>query len=194
MKITYHLERNDVFAFQVYALLRNKTVRVIFFGGILFQAFYAFSDPIRWFLFENGGQWSRQVVSQVFLQATMGFILSSLIVSALILAVNAIALLILTMRFTKGDGTLGQHALELNDEFLTETTDVNITSHAWKSVQRVVNAKKFILIYVSPTNAHIVPKRAFASEMDATRFFIEVERLKANSAEYYSPSYLATAG
>ena len=195
MKISYNLERKDVFAFQVYALLHNKIIRVILGFAVLLQLFNAFWYPVR--VLTSGHAMealSGGFVRYMLIPAIFSFAISMVFLTVVVVAVNAIHLLLLSMKFKNGDGSLGQHLIELNDEGLIEVTDVNQTSHSWKSVQRIVDAKNFILIYLSPTNAHIIPKRSFASNTDSRYFVAEAERLREQAKSEFSPSYIAARG
>ena len=192
MTITFDLERKDYLAFQVYAISHNRTVRMIYLGSFLLQFFNAYYPVFR--MLTSGyatGLSNGEFLSYVLIPTTLDFFLTFAIVTGFILLINIVSMVFLSLKFKHGDGHLGRHMIELNETGLKEVTDVNESIHNWKSVQRFVDWKSYLLIYISPTNAHIIPKRAFASEADARTFLAEAKRLKENAGEFYSPSFLA---
>jgi len=65
--------------------------------------------------------------------------------------------------FRKHRGVLGRHTLQITDEGLIERTDVNEAIHKWPGMHKIVSGPKYLYIYVTETNAHMVPKRYFTS-------------------------------
>jgi len=78
--------------------------------------------------------------------------------------------------FKKHRGSLGDHELEIRDEGLAERTDVNESLHRWAGFHKVVTTSRYLYIYVTDNNVHIVPRRYFASEEDLNAFRQEIER------------------
>ena len=60
-------------------------------------------------------------------------------------------------------GVIGKHTLQITDEGLIERTDVNEAISKWAGLHKVVSGPKYLYIYVTESNAHIVPKRYFPS-------------------------------
>jgi len=70
----------------------------------------------------------------------------------------------------KRPGVLGEHTIEIDAEGVRERTAVNDTFTSWKGVHNIVDDKKHIYLFVAENMAHVVPKRAFASDLDAQAF------------------------
>ena len=83
---------------------------------------------------------------------------------------------VLMLFFRKYRGLLGQHELEIRDDGLVERTDVNESLHRWTGFHKVVTTRRFLYIYVTDSNFHIVPKKSFASKPDALLFQSEIEK------------------
>jgi len=77
--------------------------------------------------------------------------------------------------FKKYRGFLGDHELEIRDEGLVERTDVNESIHRWAGFHKLVTTGRYLYIYVTDHNVHIVPRRYFASEQDQRAFRDEIE-------------------
>ena len=56
-------------------------------------------------------------------------------------------------------GIICEHTLEITDEGLVETTEMNRTMHKWSSVLRIMNIFGYLFVYVGDQNAHQVPRR-----------------------------------
>ena len=65
--------------------------------------------------------------------------------------------------FRKYRGVLGQHTLQITDEGLVERTDVNEAIHRWAGLYKIISGPKYLYIYVTETNAHMIPKRCFTA-------------------------------
>jgi len=78
--------------------------------------------------------------------------------------------------FRKYRGFLGEHELEVRDEGLVERTDVNESLHRWSGFHKIVKTTRYLYIYVTDNNVHIVPRRCFASEQEQRAFLDEIQR------------------
>ena len=191
MQIKFELERKDILAFHLRTIFHNRTIRVLYLASFLFTAYNTLSPYVSFLLHGNLVNDERFLWS--FISSALLSFGSGLLVTLTIFVVfNVFWLAILMLKYKKGDGTLGEHLIELRENALFEASDVNETSHGWKSVQKIIDLKDYIYVYVSPTNAHIIPKRYFQDSQTAAMFLSEVERLKAAAANNYSPSYLAS--
>ena len=64
-----------------------------------------------------------------------------------------------TQSFLRRDkGVLGEHALEITDEGLVESTIVNRSVANWITPFRIRETKRYARIYVSDSNYHLLPK------------------------------------
>ena len=52
---------------------------------------------------------------------------------------------------------MGEHRLEIENDGLTERTDVNETKTLWRGMERVASTKTHTFIYVTSLSAHIIP-------------------------------------
>ena len=88
-------------------------------------------------------------------------------------------------------GVLCEHTIELTDDGLIETTEVNRSEAKWSGIFNVVRTRNYLLIYVGRTNAHLVPRHSFDSDLEYDKFFTFccVKREEAESA----PPKLAAA-
>jgi hypothetical protein len=57
-----------------------------------------------------------------------------------------------------------------------ERTDVNESLHRWAGFHKIVSTGKYLYIYVTDNNAHVVPRRYFGSEQEERLFRDELER------------------
>lgn len=77
-----------------------------------------------------------------------------------------------------GAGTLGRHEIVLDDDVLTESTEVNTSTYRLDSILRVERRAKHGLIYVGPGNAHVIPFRRVVKG-DPEAFLSAVEKAVA---------------
>lgn len=59
---------------------------------------------------------------------------------------------------------------EITLEYLRHQTASGEFKTRWSGIQKVVESATHIVLWVSQTEAHVVPKRAFANHEDATQF------------------------
>lgn len=55
-------------------------------------------------------------------------------------------------------GTIGKHILKINEDGLTEITEVNERKDKWSGVQKIVVDNDHAFIYVGTLQAHVIPK------------------------------------
>lgn len=56
------------------------------------------------------------------------------------------------------------HTLTLDESGLTEATPYNTSVYKWKAIQKIVQTKKYLFLYVAQQMAHVIPRRAVSSE------------------------------
>ncbi len=78
-------------------------------------------------------------------------------------------------------GLFCEHSITLADDALIEVTPVNEGRNLWSGVHSVVNAAKYIYIFIAANSAHIIPKRAFPSPDAADVFFQRAAQLHSNA-------------
>jgi hypothetical protein len=59
----------------------------------------------------------------------------------------------------KHEGVLCEHVLEITDEGLVESTELNRTLHKWLSVSRIMRMFGYLYVYVGEMNSHQIPLR-----------------------------------
>jgi hypothetical protein len=85
-------------------------------------------------------------------------------------------LVIATSAYFRNDkGVLGEHTLEITDEGLVESTEVNTTLHKWNSMFRIRRTGSYILIFVAEGVGHIVPLKQLPNDGSVEEFIVELE-------------------
>jgi hypothetical protein len=74
-----------------------------------------------------------------------------------------------------GKGVLGEHTLEITEEGLVESTDVNRTLANWNSAFQIRRTGSYAFIYVSVGNAHVVPLKTLPLEGSVEEFLDELQ-------------------
>lgn len=157
--ISYELTRWDLLVNWMTVLFRNRILQVFVLLGLLFNIGLALVPKL--------GTYS--IVSLIFLIVVyfvgfFGFLIFFLTILGL---ANAF--------LPKHRGVLGRHVLESKEEGLVERTDYNETLHRWPSIVRVLSLWGYVYIYVTDSNAHVVPRRCFPpAEIDS--FVADVRR------------------
>lgn len=78
----------------------------------------------------------------------------------------------------KQRGVVCEHVLEITDEGLLESTEMNRTLHKWSSVCRIMNIFGYLFVYVGDQTSHQIPRRCVPPEQMAA---FEIE-LRARAA------------
>lgn len=67
-------------------------------------------------------------------------------------------------------GLFSRHGVDVSDEGVTESTALTETKVKWSAVERCVTQADYLFIYMNAVAAIIVPKRAFANQLEFERF------------------------
>ncbi len=70
----------------------------------------------------------------------------------------------------KNRGVLGEHRLTISPEGLVEATAYNESLNRWSAYHRTVSTKRYLMLYVTEGQFHIVPKRRPLLEGDLAAF------------------------
>jgi hypothetical protein len=154
----------------------------------------------RWDLFaSNMTLWMRSRVLQLMLVVLLGVNLwfgrSRYLgrASALEIALHALGILVFYVMFVVGTlvvvglamsfllkqrGIICEHILEITDEGLVESTEMNRTLHRWSAISRIMNIFGYLFVYVGDQHSHQVPRRCIPPEQMA---YLERE-LRARTA------------
>jgi hypothetical protein len=160
ISVRYSLTRGDIFRWQIHLAVRN---RLLFAFGLPLLLLLVWSD------FRNpelaGHPMGYKIIAGVlFICLILGAfsLLMALMIGCLVL-------------FKKYRGLLGEHELEVRDEGLIERTDVNESLHRWIGFQKIVSTGRYLYIYVTDNNVHIVPRRCFGSVQEERAFRVSLE-------------------
>lgn len=78
-------------------------------------------------------------------------------------------------------GLFCEHSITLAEDAVVEVTPVNEGRNLWSGIHSVINASKYIYIFVAANSAHLIPKRAFSSPEMADAFFQRASQLHSNA-------------
>ena len=159
--LRYSITRWDILRWQFYLLLRNR-VLIIFLVvatlGLLWNDLRASEMAVR----PIGFKIAYAILFTAAMFCGVGFI-TTVLVSC-------------TVMFKKFRGFLGDHELEIRDDGLVERTDVNESVHRWAGFHKIVTTGRYLYIFVTDNNVHIVPRRYFSSDDMLKAFRDELER------------------
>lgn len=82
---------------------------------------------------------------------------------------------------SKNKSLLTKHIVEAQEEAFYDETQFNKSFHYWPGIAKVIKRPGFVAIYINVLAAHIIPRRAFSSEEEMTRFVaVARERISAS--------------
>ena len=91
-----------------------------------------------------------------------------------------VAFTALNLYSRKNKSVLTDHVVEVQDEGLYHETCFVRSVHYWSGVATAVRRAGFAAVYLSSHGAHIIPRRAFASDQQVDQFVALVgERIRA---------------
>ncbi|HSY17340.1 MAG TPA: YcxB family protein [Candidatus Acidoferrales bacterium] len=161
LSITYTVTRSDMLCWHFYVLCRNRILIVLVTAVSLFVAWRDLQMP-------EMAKFSLapKILYALFITALMfGFV-----------GCATMATMWLSTRFKKLKGVLGEHTLEIRDDGLAERTAVNESLIRWAGIHKLVHTRRHLIIYVTETNAYLVPRKYFASPQDENQFRAEIEK------------------
>ena len=160
-EIDYELTRDDLFAFQLYALKNSPTVkkfarrtRVMYAVVIVIMA--ALMTP-----------WRSTLALAAFVLAVGTFILLSWLFTR---ALTRRAITDQINRELPEKGQLGRHHIRIDETGVFESTAVGEQRVAWAGIDRIERNEDSIFIYTTPHAALMIPRRAFATAEAADSF------------------------
>jgi hypothetical protein len=56
------------------------------------------------------------------------------------------------------------HTITLDESGLTEATPYNTSAYRWKAIQKVVQTRQHLFLFIAQHSAHVIPRRAVTSE------------------------------
>ncbi|MFO1460183.1 MAG: hypothetical protein U1G08_12320 [Verrucomicrobiota bacterium] len=90
--------------------------------------------------------------------------------------------------FLRNDtGVLGEHTLEITDDGLVESTEVNRSLSNWRTRFRIQKIRRYAFIYISATNVYAVPRYRAPFEGSVDEFLAalqeRIQRQQQNDPE-----------
>jgi hypothetical protein len=147
--IVYKTSLKDAFAYYYYSWTHNRVLfGLLLFNSIIFILPFLLSREILYALFS------------IFLTFIFYYILC-------ILIAMPINLLVLLLRKKK---VLTEHIIMFFDDYFVEQTAYDRNEHQWKDIKSIVQSKEYIFLYISNSNAHIIPKNIFNDEASISEF------------------------
>ena len=176
MKVTYTLEARDMRAFLAYAQKKLPANRIVRIGGNALLALFS----VYWAATTDATGVKHPLLTKVIF-AGLVFLLFFLLLKLLNFIVTR---LVLWRAYTseKNRGLICEHTITLTDEALIEATSVNEGKNLWKGIYQIKDDRDYIYVFITHNNAHVIPKRAFSTQEEASRFLQEAKRLHAKAA------------
>ncbi len=152
MEITFDLTQRDLFAFSMgHALRRKVTWAVIVLIPTLLAIFFL-----------RNFEWSLSAVVLSWLIMMIGYALF-----CLVLIVVSIGIRIRTKGYR---AMLGSQRAAIEEGGIELETDRGRYEIKWSGIQKIITGKKQMLLYTSPINALVIPRRVFVSDNEYLEF------------------------
>jgi hypothetical protein len=68
-------------------------------------------------------------------------------------------------------GVLGKHTIEISEQGIQETTEVNQSFFTWTGIYSIEYNNSYIYVFTGPTSAYVIPKSSFSNEEGATNLY-----------------------
>jgi hypothetical protein len=172
MKLQYELDLDDVVIFNKYHVRHSPTCRRSYYFNLIFGL--ATAVVIVLLLVRGSGQ--PVAVTVVLLIPALVF---GWLVFLLYWRVSVTRRIRKLLREGGNRGMFGAHTLALLPESLVATGAMDETKLLWDRVERIVEDKAHLYIYVSAISAFIIPKRAFQDKRHMQAFLDEMAKLRA---------------
>lgn len=156
MKVTTEIRRIDLFKVNIYRQFRTKFIWawMAFLAGFLCLSFTSRNSP-------------SEVLPWVIV------IIGSCIFVVIVHVVLLTIILTLKYLFSSGEmsGITGTHVYSLSVAGVHESTIANHGFSKWSSIQSVVRTSSYIYIKLNSDLFHIIPRRAFCSDLEYNEFW-----------------------
>jgi|GEM_PF-4306658 len=157
MEFTFNLTQRDMFAFSLgHALRRKATWAVIILIPTLLVIFF----------FRNV-DWNLSKVVLSWLMMVIGYALF-----CLVLVVVSIGIRIRTKGYR---ALLGSQRVVIEEGGIELESGRGRSEIKWSGIQKIVTGKKQMLLYTSPINALVIPRRVFVSDNEYLEFCRQTE-------------------
>jgi len=156
MTVQYRNSISDLLWFNAYTIPRLRGMQVITLAIVLIFG-YLFASTLRPLEAPVPTKWA---------------LFTALMIGALLFVSVTTILFTLVSSFPRyGRAVSEEHTVSLTEEGIVELGTHSRHTISWAGVQRVRRTRRAVLIYLSETGAHIIPKRAFDDSSDFDRFF-----------------------
>jgi|GEM_PF-1251274 hypothetical protein len=167
MTLSYEVRRIDLFSTWFTIFLRNRVMAglvIVPFGFILLTQFLSLRNM------------NLSPLTAVFVS---GFTAGSYALG--FLAIQAVVAGLMLLPQKRDRGVLGAHVLEITDEGLVESTEVNRGLHKWAGIYKIISGPCYLYIYTGRFAFFLVP-RARCDPTHLNFFEKELQRRVAESA------------
>ena len=173
MRLRYTLSRCDLFRAGARAMLRQRFLLIILI-------------PILTFVWWSTFTWDENRGETLPLRITVATLAAGMCAGTGILAG---VLMVAAQSFLRRDkGVVGEHTLEITDDGLIESTEVNRSLANWRTSFRIRESKRYAHIYTSLGSAHVVPKAKPPLEGSVVEFLGELKARIKTSQQGAPPS------
>lgn len=155
MQIRYTVKKRDILFARMSFMVRNRVLLVF---SILIVCF------LTWMTMSGTQGPKMNILARIIADIIVFTIFAALYIGFQVV-VNGIMIL-----FSKHRGVEGLHLLEIKDEGMEESTEVNKSLHRWNPSFRVQEFGNYILIFPTDGVFFIIPKRRGAYEGDLASF------------------------
>lgn len=172
MQVEYQLTLEDLVAFNWHYSRTSATARRIYWSNLAWMICATLIVVVIW---PGWGVWGRVLY---FIGFSLVFLLIYPAYYRWIVTHNSRKL------YSEGQnkGVIGNHIIAIDAEGFTETSDVGESRTTWDGVERIDQSDEYVLLYTSPVMAHIIPKRAFVGDHEATRFYEQAQSYLSGGA------------
>ena len=167
-RLKYSITRGDVLRWYFYLFLHNR-VLILFISVV--GLFLAWNDL------------RRPEFAAYSIAAKTLYALFFIAINLCFVGFATMMTMWLTIMFKKLQGLLGEHELEIRDDGIVERTNINESVHRWAGFHKIITTRRYLYIYVTDHNVHIVPRRSFASEQEEKAFRNEIEKHARSNKE-----------
>jgi len=156
MTVQYRNSISDLFWFNAYTIPRLRGMQVITLVIVLVFG-YLFASTLRPMQAPVPTKWA---------------VFTVLMIGALLFVAVTTILFTLVSSFPRyGRAVREEHTVSLTEEGIVELGTHSRHTIAWAGVQRVRRTPRAVLIYLTETGAHIIPRRAFDNSAAFEQFF-----------------------
>ena len=166
MQVTYTNRFLDFVRFNAYHLPRMTSMQIVV-GVLVLMHAWSFGPSL--------AKMKESVPMKAAVYAT------TLLLFFAVLLVAQFLFILLSYRPSRNKAFLTEHILTASDDGVVEDTAYGSSSSTWAGITKVGQNRGYIFVYVQENMAHVIPKRAFASEADASRFYDFVQSRVAST-------------